>query len=43
MKLERAYPVEIDHFWYDLPKDLEKIDAVYERPISKKIVFFIGK
>lgn len=30
------------HFWFDLPSDLTKIDAVYERPHDKKIVFFIG-
>lgn len=24
------------------PRSIEKVDAVYERPLSKKIVFFIG-
>ncbi|CAL1540593.1 unnamed protein product [Lymnaea stagnalis] len=32
-------PVDIHQFWYGLPKDLLKIDAVFERPDSK-IVFF---
>lgn len=35
-------PVEIHQFWYGLPKHLEKIDAVFERP-DNKIVFFSGK
>ncbi|XP_005107864.2 uncharacterized protein LOC101848145 [Aplysia californica] len=34
-------PVEIHKFWYGLPKDLERIDAVFERP-DNKIVFFSG-
>ncbi|XP_055861397.1 matrix metalloproteinase-2-like isoform X2 [Biomphalaria glabrata] len=34
-------PVEIHQFWYGLPKEVEKIDAVFERPDSK-IVFFSG-
>ncbi|XP_077510510.1 matrix metalloproteinase-2-like isoform X2 [Amblyomma americanum] len=40
--LKPGYPVEISLFWYNLPKDLEKIDAVYERP-DQKIAFFIGR
>jgi hypothetical protein len=40
--LERTYPTEINHFWYKFPQNLEKIDAVYERPLDRKIVFFIG-
>ncbi|KAH9503874.1 Matrix metalloproteinase-14 [Bulinus truncatus] len=34
-------PVEIHQFWYGFPKELDKIDAVFERPDSK-IVFFSG-
>ena len=40
---EREQPIEIYHYWTDLPKDLSKVDAVYERQTDKKIVFFIGK
>lgn len=40
--LKEGYPVKIDLFWFDLPADLEKIDAVYERP-DQKIAFFIGR
>lgn len=35
-------PVHIHKFWYGLPKTLTKIDAVFERPGDKKIVFFSG-
>ena len=41
--MERNYPIEITYFWRDLPHNLTKIDAVYERPIDKKIIFFIGQ
>ena len=34
-------PVELTAFWYGLPADVDKVDAVYERP-DHKIVFFAG-
>ena len=37
----RADPVELTAFWYGLPADVAKVDAVYERP-DHKIVFFAG-
>ncbi|CAN7988589.1 unnamed protein product [Ixodes pacificus] len=40
--LNPNYPVEIRVFWYNFPKNLEKIDAVYERP-DQNIAFFSGK
>uniref|UniRef100_A0A147BPY1 Putative matrix metalloproteinase n=2 Tax=Ixodes ricinus TaxID=34613 RepID=A0A147BPY1_IXORI len=40
--LNPNYPVEIGVFWYNFPKNLEKIDAVYERP-DQNIAFFSGK
>lgn len=41
--LSKDYPVEIERFWYNLPANMTHIDALYERPQDKKIVFFIGK
>lgn len=41
--LRPGYPVSIDRFWYDLPPNISKIDALYERPSDTKIVFFAGK
>ncbi|XP_054168178.1 collagenase 3-like [Oppia nitens] len=38
-----AKPIEIYRYWTDLPKDLKRVDAVYERLTDSKIVFFIGK
>ena len=38
----RDDPVEVSAFWYGLPADLDRVDAVYERP-DHKIVFFSGK
>ncbi|XP_058875707.1 matrix metalloproteinase-25 isoform X2 [Acipenser ruthenus] len=35
-------PALISNFWHGLPKDLRKIDAVYERTADSKIIFFIG-
>lgn len=40
--LMQNYPVEINRFWYELPSDIKRIDAAYERPKDKKIVFFVG-
>ena len=37
-----GFPVEITRFWYGLPKDLERVDALFERSIDGKIIFFIG-
>ncbi|KAL7635601.1 UNVERIFIED_CONTAM: hypothetical protein RMT77_014670 [Armadillidium vulgare] len=37
------YPAEIHRFWQMLPKNLTKVDAVYERPHDGNIVFFIGR
>lgn len=41
-KIRKGYPVRIDLFWYNLPTNLQRIDAVYERPRDSKIVFFSG-
>lgn len=41
--LRTGYPVPIGRFWHALPDDIESIDALYERPIDTKIVFFTGK
>ncbi|XP_055935789.1 matrix metalloproteinase-2-like [Argiope bruennichi] len=41
--VKAGYPVLIERFWHTLPIDIEKVDAVYERPIDTKIVFFTGK
>ena len=38
-----GYPVDYNIFWYGLPDDLQKFDAVYERVDDGKIVFFSGK
>lgn len=40
--MHKDYPVAIDRFWYNLPQELEHVDAVYERSIDTKIVFFTG-
>ena len=37
----REDPIELSAFWYGLPKNLSRVDAVYERS-DHKIVFFIG-
>ncbi|XP_042863737.1 matrix metalloproteinase-2-like isoform X1 [Penaeus japonicus] len=39
--LRPNYPAEITRFWAILPKNLTRVDAVYERP-DTNIVFFIG-
>lgn len=39
--LYEGYPAEI-HRLFNLPKDIDHIDAVYER-LDKKIVFFVGQ
>ncbi|XP_076246166.1 matrix metalloproteinase 2 [Calliopsis andreniformis] len=39
--LYEGYPAEITRL-FNLPEDIDHVDAVYERP-NKKIVFFIGK
>ncbi|GFQ96393.1 matrix metalloproteinase-17 [Trichonephila clavata] len=41
--LRAGYPVSIERFWHALPDDIERVDALYERPIDTKIVFFTGK
>ncbi len=38
---QRGEPVELTAFWYGLPANVDKVDAVYERP-DHKIVFFAG-
>lgn len=38
----RGDPVELTAFWYGLPANVDKVDAVYERQ-DHKIVFFAGK
>ncbi|XP_060795393.1 matrix metalloproteinase-25 [Neoarius graeffei] len=35
-------PALIRNFWFGLPPDTEKIDAVYERKTDSRIIFFIG-
>jgi len=34
-------PVDLAAFWYGLPRDVNRIDAVYER-LDHRIVFFVG-
>nr|KAG5713310.1 hypothetical protein BaRGS_007837 [Batillaria attramentaria] len=34
--------VHIHKFWYGLPESVSKIDAVFERPVDKRIIFFAG-
>jgi hypothetical protein len=41
-KVMAGYPVEIMRFWYGLPNDLERIDALFERSSDGRIIFFIG-
>lgn len=41
--IRAGYPVSIDRFWHALPADIEKIDALYERPSDTKIMFFTGE
>ncbi|KAF2351043.1 Peptidase M10 metallopeptidase [Trinorchestia longiramus] len=36
-------PVELSRFWYCLPSNVSRIDAVYERPAQDTIVFFSGR
>lgn len=36
-----GYPALIGRLWYELPADMDHVDAVYERQ-DGKIVFFIG-
>lgn len=36
-----GYPALISRLWYDLPKNMTHVDAVYEKQ-DGKIVFFIG-
>ncbi|XP_037072230.1 matrix metalloproteinase-2-like [Pollicipes pollicipes] len=35
--------VKISDFWYGLPENLTKIDAVYQRPHDHRIVIFTGR
>lgn len=42
-RLESPTPISIYRFWLNLPKNFGRIDAVYERPKDKKVVFFIGR
>ncbi|KAL4091884.1 hypothetical protein QTP88_026496 [Uroleucon formosanum] len=41
-KLYAGYPALISRLWYNLPEDMNQVDAVYERQ-DGKIVFFIGR
>ncbi|XP_076435195.1 matrix metalloproteinase-17-like isoform X2 [Babylonia areolata] len=36
-------PVNIHKFWRGLPPEVTKVDAVFENPIDKRIIFFSGK
>ena len=38
-----GYPVEFNRFWYGLPDNFDKVDAIYERSADGKIVFFSGQ
>ncbi|KAI0241933.1 Matrix metalloproteinase-14 [Lamellibrachia satsuma] len=38
-----GYPVEFNRFWYGLPDNFDKVDALYERSADGKIVFFSGR
>ena len=38
-----GYPVEFNRFWYGFPDTFNKVDAVYERTVDGKIVFFSGQ
>uniref|UniRef100_A0A2S2Q4U3 Matrix metalloproteinase-17 n=1 Tax=Sipha flava TaxID=143950 RepID=A0A2S2Q4U3_9HEMI len=40
--LYSGYPALISRLWYNLPEDMNQVDAVYERQ-DHKIVFFIGR
>ena len=42
-RIENEKPIEISRFWYNLPYDLKSVDAVYERPKDRLIVFFVGQ
>lgn len=35
-------PSVIHDFWYDLPEDVETIDAAFEHPTNRRIYFFYG-
>jgi len=37
-----GHPVETRRFWFGLPPELSRIDAVYERVGDGRIVFFSG-
>lgn len=38
-----ADPTNITGYWKGLPKNLTKVDAVYESPDTRKVIFFIGQ
>lgn len=35
-------PTVIHNFWYNLPEDVETIDAAFEHPTNRRIYFFYG-
>uniref|UniRef100_A0AAT9FG57 Matrix metalloproteinase n=1 Tax=Enchytraeus japonensis TaxID=228735 RepID=A0AAT9FG57_9ANNE len=37
-----GYPIQISRFWFGLPRDLTRVDAVVERPNNGHILFFSG-
>lgn len=41
-KMTKENVTNIHQFWYNLPSSVKKIDAAWERPTDRKIIFFAG-